>query len=455
MTSFGVTSAIPSTLRKREDSFAILQGAAPQDCSSMAPEVTDTGKDEETEDEATRRAGNGRAVAGQVDVDDEGEEDEEEDEEDEEPRLKYASLTKRLKSVYRNGDATSAFLVGGDKMIVGTHNGNIHVLSVPSLASIRVYHAHTASVSSISVSPFPPPLVSPKLDAFKWNARAREASPAPSTPRKAQDSPSTKNPQPIPVPTIPSNAIYIATSSIDGNVCIASLTDQKDVLKRNFGRPVQAVALSPDYKNDRTYLSGGLAGSLVLTVGGRAGTTSTATTTGAAASATGWLGSIGLSSNTGTDKVLHSSEGAISTIKWSLSGDFVVWVNEHGIKIMRSHLHLESGETELAWRRISHTDHPNRPGWDEMAGTWKAHVEWIDEAGLEVDDEFSTNDGTLEKSVDASNGQPPRTPAGKRIEKLVVGWSGTIWVINVHPGGTGSGKGTGERKIGRAEVVTM
>ena len=41
----------------------------------------------------------------------------EEEEEEEEPRLKYASLTKQLKAVYRNGDATSAFLVAGDKMV--------------------------------------------------------------------------------------------------------------------------------------------------------------------------------------------------------------------------------------------------------------------------------------------------------------------------------------------------
>ena len=41
----------------------------------------------------------------------------EEEEEEEEPRLKYAPLTKHLKAVYRNGDATSAFLVAGDKMV--------------------------------------------------------------------------------------------------------------------------------------------------------------------------------------------------------------------------------------------------------------------------------------------------------------------------------------------------
>lgn len=51
------------------------------------------------------------------DEDEEDEEDEDEEEEDEEPRLKYAYLTRHLSSLYRNGDATSAFLAGGDKMV--------------------------------------------------------------------------------------------------------------------------------------------------------------------------------------------------------------------------------------------------------------------------------------------------------------------------------------------------
>ena len=44
-------------------------------------------------------------------------EDEDEDEEEDEPRLKYTSLTKNLRLLYRNGDATSSFLVAGDKMV--------------------------------------------------------------------------------------------------------------------------------------------------------------------------------------------------------------------------------------------------------------------------------------------------------------------------------------------------
>ena len=43
--------------------------------------------------------------------------DEEDEEEDEEPQLKYASLTKAQGALYRGGDAASAFLVAGDKMV--------------------------------------------------------------------------------------------------------------------------------------------------------------------------------------------------------------------------------------------------------------------------------------------------------------------------------------------------
>ena len=223
------------------------------------------------------------------------------------------------------------------------------------------------------------------------------------------------------------------------------------------------MAISPDYKNDRSYLSGGLAGNLILSVGGRSGTSSTSNTTGAAASASGWLGSIGLGTNTGKDLILHSGEGAISTIKWSLSGMYVVWVNEQGIKIMRSNLHLDVGESDFSWKRISHTDRPNSAGWDEMAAVWKPRVEWIDEDGLESDDVYgeSNENGALEISQIPQAGilsvrNPLRSsPKIKRVEKLVVGWSGTVWIFNVHPGGAGIGKEVGERKAGRVEVLTM
>ncbi|KAJ5674124.1 hypothetical protein N7462_009563 [Penicillium macrosclerotiorum] len=378
---------------------------------------------------------------------DEDKDEDDPDEEDEEPRLKYAYLTKHLGSVYRNGDATSTFLVAGDKMIVGTHNGVIHVLSLPLLQPLRVYHAHSASVTSISISPFPPPLPNVKLDA---PSRLGAEDSRPPTRTSTNSGSIRGNPRftkQASIPNIPSNSIYIASASIDGNVCISSLVDPKDVLKRNFGRPVKAVALSPEYKSDRTFLSGGLAGELILTTGGRVGASSNATTMGGAtAAASSWLGSMGLGTNNGKDTILHSGEGAIGTIRWSLSGKYVTWVNEEGIKIMRSNLHLESSESEFAWKRISHIDRPNRPGWEEMASVWKARAEWIDQSALDSHD-------NLDPSDDMTQQAPKLTPAVKNVEKLVVGWGGTVWVIDVFP--DRASKSSKGEKYGSAEVTTI
>ncbi|KAI9041233.1 CLH domain-containing protein [Aspergillus affinis] len=380
-------------------------------------------------------------------TEEETEEDEDNDEEEEEPRLKYTYMTKHLGAVYRNGDATSSFLAAGDKMIIGTHNGNTHVLSLPLFQSLRVYHAHSASVTSISVSPFPPPLPSIKSDTL---TRVHEDLGHPTKPLSSGGSirgQSRSSHQSV-IPSTPSNAIYIATSSLDGNVCVASLVDPKDVLLRNFGRPVQAVALSPDYKTDRTFLSGGRAGDLILTTGGRVGTSTNSTTMGgAAATATSWLGSLGLGGSTGKDSILHSGEGAISTIKWSLSGKYVVWVNEEGIKIMRSNLHLDSADAELAWRRVSHIDRPNRTGWEEMASVWKARAEWVDERAWGSEDS-KTREGSQDHSTPAQ-----AIPTQERVEKLVVGWGGTVWVIDVYP--DRPSKSNKDRRIGSVEVATI
>lgn len=80
----------------------------------MAPEAEDAGQEDDLEDKALSKKSNGKMQASQ---EDHSSETTEEEEEDEEPQLKYASLTKHLKPVYRNGDATSAFVVGGDKMV--------------------------------------------------------------------------------------------------------------------------------------------------------------------------------------------------------------------------------------------------------------------------------------------------------------------------------------------------
>lgn len=217
--------------------------------------------------------------------------------------------------------------------------------------------------------------------------------------------------------------------------------DPNDVTLRNFARPIQAVALSPDFKADRTYLSGGLSGNLILTVGGKAGVSADANTNSAAAAASGWLGSIGLGSNTGKDTVLHSGEGSISCIKFSTTGKYVAWVNEHGIKIMRSHLKLDSVDADSAWKRFAHVDRPGGKNWDDMAGVWKGRAEWINDTNLETDEE----DAVLSNGDAAKNSAKTGPHVVKRRpEKLVVGWGDTAWVLHVH---------AGRRSVGTADFV--
>jgi hypothetical protein len=262
------------------------------------------------------------------------------------------------------------------------------------------------------------------------------------------------------VPSIPSNQIYIGSASIDGHVCVSSLIDPKDVTLRNFGRPVQAVALSPDYKSDRAYLSGGLAGELIHTSGAPLGVQSNANTSSASQTTQGWLGAIGLGGHGGKDTVLHSGEGTISGIKWSLSGKFVAWSNEYGIRIMRTDLHLDSADSDLAWKRVGFVERPNRRVWQDMAGLWKARMEWVDDQSLESDedDAMALNGGHGSSKSETTlphQRLPQASPAVKKrkVEKLVIGWGDTAWIVRVYPGGPGSGKTVGEKSVGSAEIV--
>lgn len=306
------------------------------------------------------------------------------------------------------------------------------------------------------MSPYPPPLPGTMLKS-EVATRAIAASQRPSSShsqmRGPQPGPQRGPRAPDQIPNIPSNNIFIATSSMDGNVCVQSLIDMKDVSLRNFARPVHAVALSPDYKNDRAYLSGGTAGSLILTTNPPP-RRSTSTTVGtAAAAASGWLGSMGLGTNTGRDIVLHSGEGTISTIKWSLSSKFVVWLNEHGIKIMRSKFYLESADAEDAWTRIGHIDRPQTDEWEQMAGHWKGRAEWIDEQAIETDEDGKSPESASLSPAAARLRQTSTKDQKKKVERLLVGWGGTIWIIHVHSGGIGVGRHAGEKSVGRAEIA--
>jgi hypothetical protein len=84
----------------------------------MAADPTDNDNDQQAV--IAGDAGNGKDQAQHRDarnVDDDDDEEDDDDDADEEPKLKYSRLTSSLGPVYRNGDATSSFLVAGDKMV--------------------------------------------------------------------------------------------------------------------------------------------------------------------------------------------------------------------------------------------------------------------------------------------------------------------------------------------------
>lgn len=77
---------------------------------------------EESEDQGDTKKAKGKAPAhddsdGEEVEASEVEEDDDDEGEEDEPKLKYARLTRDLGPMYRNGDATSTFLVAGDKMV--------------------------------------------------------------------------------------------------------------------------------------------------------------------------------------------------------------------------------------------------------------------------------------------------------------------------------------------------
>lgn len=95
------------------------KGASELDSSSAQSRSSPTANPDEHEKDLQDGDDN-TAASDDLEEEEDAEEQEEEedsDEDDEEPRLKYAYLTKHLGSVYRNGDATSTFLVAGDKMV--------------------------------------------------------------------------------------------------------------------------------------------------------------------------------------------------------------------------------------------------------------------------------------------------------------------------------------------------
>lgn len=195
----------------------------------------------EEEEESNDESGSGE---------DSDSDEEEEEEEEVEPRLKYSRITQLPKTVF-NQDPVSACLVADTFFAFATHGGIIH-LTNPDFSTIRSYRAHRASILGLAT-----------------------------------------------------DGIYLASASIDGTVVIGSVNDPKDITASDFKRPVHSVALDPNYKSSKTFISGGMAGDVVL-------------------SERGWLGQR-------SDTILQKADDPVIAVYW-LEG-LIIWMNDSGINI--------------------------------------------------------------------------------------------------------------------------
>ncbi|CAG8570731.1 10525_t:CDS:10, partial [Cetraspora pellucida] len=172
--------------------------------------------------------------------------------EEEEPKLKY----KRLDAAdILKKDAASALAVSDRFVTLGTHNGDVFILDFDGNL-IKRFSSHSATVNDLSID------------------TAEE---------------------------------YVASASMDGKVVIHGMyVDSTQVF--NYRRPLKCVALDPDFskKDTQQFVSGGLAGQLIL-------------------NEKGWFGQK-------QDKVLqHSGEGSIYAARWR--GTLIAYANEEGVKM--------------------------------------------------------------------------------------------------------------------------
>lgn len=142
---------------------------------------------------------------------------------------------------------------------------------------------------------------------------------------------------------IDSDGSYVATASIDGTVVIASVEDPRDIITASFRRPVYAVALHPEFLSNKSFITGGTAGQVLL-------------------SEPGWLRSR-------SDKVLAQGFGTVTSLAWR--GNQLLWTNDDGISVY-----------DLATSSvIQHVPRlPNSPPPD----LYRPHIHWINRSMIAV-----------------------------------------------------------------------
>ncbi|KAK4705598.1 vacuolar protein sorting-associated protein 41, partial [Phenoliferia sp. Uapishka_3] len=194
--------------------------------------------------------------SGEDEDDDEEESDEEEsgsdDDEEEEPTLKYSRLEGGTTEILAK-DSASALAVSPKYIALGTHNGAIFILDFKGTI-VKRFRPHQAMINDLS------------LDV---------------------------------------GSEFVASASMDGKIAIQAL-EGAETHVFDLRRPMRCVALEPNFgkRSTRQFVSGGMAGTLVL-------------------HEKGWLGY--------KEVTLHSGEGPIWAVEWR--GTFIAWANDAGVRI--------------------------------------------------------------------------------------------------------------------------
>lgn len=167
---------------------------------------------------------------------------------DEPPKLKYHRIKQLPTSFFRDAISTCTF--HEHYFVFATHLGFIHITR-PDLSAVRTFKAHRALVLLLHT-----------------------------------------------------DGTYFALGLMDGTVVIGLLVDEKDMTAYDFKRPIHAVVLD-NYAKTRSFVSGGMAGSVVH-------------------SSKNWLGNR-------VDVTLQQGQGPIVCIH--SAGDIILWMNDAGITI--------------------------------------------------------------------------------------------------------------------------
>ncbi|CCF57243.1 hypothetical protein KAFR_0C02500 [Kazachstania africana CBS 2517] len=250
------------------------------------------------------------------DENDDGEDENDDDEEDEAPLLRYSRITNLPKS-YFGRDSISACFFHDIIFLFGTHSGLLHMTST-KFEAIKTIKCHRSSILSIYT-----------------------------------------------------DGQTFATASIDGTVVIGSIAgirgdpvidSQLQLTAFDFKRPINSVVLDTNYVATKTFVSGGMAGDVIL-------------------SQRNWLGNR-------TDNIISENKGPILGI--FKIDEILFWINESGIqfwdipsKVSLLKVPFDKGQMSLKkdFRYDLFRPHVHFPEIDRIIVGWGDNV-WLFKATL-------------------------------------------------------------------------